>query len=182
MLMFYLSLLEGDDNKALFTAFYTRYRARLYAVALNILKDPALAEDAVHEAFLRVIGHFETFLKIFEKERNKIGPWAVTIVKNISLDLLRKKNRSEFLPEDWDAPAPGGTEGEAGYRRLVEPISSMPEAYLRPLELEFICEYSDREIADDLGITLGAARQRIRRGRVLLIRKLKEEGYDHETV
>ena len=36
MLMFYLSLLEGDDNKALFTAFYTRYRARLYAVALNI--------------------------------------------------------------------------------------------------------------------------------------------------
>ena len=36
MLMFYLSLLEGGDNKALFTAFYTRYRARLYAVALNI--------------------------------------------------------------------------------------------------------------------------------------------------
>ena len=36
MLMLYLSLLEGDDNKALFTAFYTRYRARLYAVALNI--------------------------------------------------------------------------------------------------------------------------------------------------
>ena len=71
MLMFYLSLLEGDDNKALFTAFYTRYRARLYAVALNILKDPALAEDAVHEAFLRVINHFEEFKIIFQKTVTK---------------------------------------------------------------------------------------------------------------
>lgn len=182
MLMFYLSLLEGDDHKALFTEFYTRYRVRLYAVALNILKSPTLAEDATHEAFLRVIGHFETFLKIFEKERNKIGPWAVTIVKNISLDLLKKQSRSEFLPEDWDVPAPEGIEGEADYRHLVALLNSMPEAYLRPLELKFICEYSDREIAHDLGITLGAVQQRIRRGRVLLIQKLKEEGYDRETI
>ena len=66
--------------------------------------------------------------------------------------------------------------------RYKEDSDSMPEAYLRPLELKFICEYSDREIAHDLGITLGAVQQRIRRGRVLLIQKLREDGYDRETV
>ena len=114
MLMFYLSLLEGDDNKALFTAFYTRYRARLYAVALNILKDPALAEDAVHEAFLRVIGHFETFLKIFEKERNKIGPWAVTIVKNISLDPAQEEKPERVPARGLGRPRAGRDRGRGG--------------------------------------------------------------------
>ena len=71
MLMLYLSLLEGDDNKALFTAFYCRYERKLYAVARNILHSPALAEEAVHEAFFRVINHFEEFKIIFQKTVTK---------------------------------------------------------------------------------------------------------------
>lgn len=179
MLMLYLSLVEGDDRRALFTEFYHAYKGRLYAVALSILKDPALAEEAVHDTFLRILGgHFEKFLEIFQDRRMEMDPWAVTIVKNISLNILKKEGRSGALPEDWDAPAPGDAEGEDGYRRLVTLIRSMPEGYRRALELKFVCECSDGQIARDLGISLGAAQQRVRRGRELLIQTLKEEGYD----
>lgn len=182
MLMFYLSLIEGDEEKALFTKFYYRYERKLYAVALNILKNPNLAEDAVHDAFERIARHFEKFLELYQNRCNEISPWAVTIVKNISLDILEKENRSGALPEDWDAPAPEDTEREDGYRRLVGLIRSMPKGYRQILELKFVCEWSTKEIATHLGLKESAVKQRVSRGRELLLKKLKEEGYEHEPV
>lgn len=183
MLALYLTLIQGDDQKALFTEFYEAYKGRLYSVALCILHSPALAEEAVQDACLRIInGHFEKFLDIFQNRRKEIEPWAVTITKNISLNKLTRESRSNPLPEKWDAPAAENTERADGYRRLVALIRSMPESYRRALELKFVCECSDQEIANDLDINLGAAQQRIRRGRALLIEKLKEEGYDCEFV
>lgn len=182
MLMVSLSMIEGDAEKALFTQFYSRYERRLYAVALKILKNPSLAEDAVYDAFERIARHFETFLKIYQNQCNEIGPWAVTIVKNISLDLLRKETRGGALPDEWDAPAPEDTERVDSYRRLVGLIRSMPESYRRVLELKFVCEWTTKEIAGHLGLKESAVKQRVSRGRELLLKKLKEEGYEHEPV
>lgn len=179
MLSMCLAVIEGEEKRALFIEFYHRYELRLYSVAKNILKNNALAEEATQEAFMRIAKHFEKFLEIFQKDCREIGPWAVTIVKNISLDMLRKERRSEGLPENWDAPAPEDTEKADGYRRLVELIRSMPESYRRALELRFVCEYSTKEVARELGLSPEAAQKRIDRGRALLIEKLKEEGYDH---
>ena len=182
MLAFYLSLIDGEDNKALFTEFYCRYERKLYAVALSLLKNPALAEEAVSGAFERAARHFETFLKIYQNNCHEIEPWAVTIVKNLSLDILEKEGRSGGLPEDWDAPAPEDTEGEDAYRRLVGLIRSMPQRYRRVLELKFVCEWSTKEIAHQLGLKEDAVKQRVSRGRELLMEKLKEEGYERESV
>jgi len=95
-----LLLIDGEEEKELFREFYWRYEKKLYAVALNILHSPALAEEAESEAFLRVAQHFEKFLNIYRKSRQEIGPWAVTIVKNISLDMLEKEKRYGALPEE----------------------------------------------------------------------------------
>lgn len=180
MLAVWLSLVEGERDKELFLEFHRRYEKKLYAVALNILKNPALAEETVNETFLRVATHFEKFVEIYDRDRREIGPWAVTIVKNISLDILEKENRTVALSEDWDAPASEDTESRDGYKRLVELIRSMPQGYRRALELKFVLEYSGREVAKALGISEEAAQKRIERGRALLIEKLKEEGYTYE--
>ena len=170
-------MLLGEGERALFQEFHARYERKLYAVAMKILRDPARAEDAVSAALLKVAEHFETFLKIYEKDREKIGPWAVIIVKNAALDLLRREGRLSPLAEDWDAPAPEDTEGEAAYRRLVDLIRSMPEGYRQVLELKFVAEWSTREIARATGLSEKAVEHRIARGRALLIKKLREEGY-----
>lgn len=179
MLEICLLLIDGENEKALFREFYGRYEKKLYAVALNILHSPSLAEEAESEAFLRVAQHFETFLKIYRKNRQEIEPWAVTIVKNISIDILRKRGRETLFPEDWDAPAPGGVEAETAYGRLVALTRSMPESYRAVLEMKFVLEMKDKEIGAALGLSAGAVSQRVSRGRKLLIEKLREEGYDY---
>ena len=179
MLAVCLSVLDEQSDKDLFLAFFDRYEKKLYHVALSILQDPALAEDAAQEAFLRVARHFKTFKKIFKKSCQEIGPWAVTIVKNVSIDILRKRGREAAFPEEWDPPSPVGVEAETGYDRLVALIRSMPETYRQVLEMKFVLEMKDKEIGKALGLSADAVSQRVRRGRKLLIEKLREEGYEY---
>ena len=56
-------------------------------------------------------------------------------------------------------------------------IRSMPEDYRRVLELRFLAEWSLADIARELGLTEGAVKSRIFRGRKVLIDTLRKEGY-----
>ena len=55
MLQFYLQLLETEEELQKFTQLYETYRKLMHWTAEGILHDEHLAEDAVHEAFLRII-------------------------------------------------------------------------------------------------------------------------------
>lgn len=182
MLTLYILLLEDQGDRLLFTQFYERYEKKLYRVALSILHSQALAEEALHEAMVSIALHFNQFKKIYQNACQEIEPWCVTIVKNRALTILRKECRSTGLDENWDTPAPEHVEGERAYHRLVALIRAMPETYRRALELRFVCEYTNREIAKSLGISEAAAGARISRGRAMLIERLRQEGYDRETV
>ena len=58
MLQLYLQLLDTEEEKQGFELLYETYRKLMHWVANNILHDEKLAEDAVHEAFLRIIKNF----------------------------------------------------------------------------------------------------------------------------
>lgn len=182
MLTLCLMLLEGEEDRALFVRFHAKYEKKLYAVALKILGSGALAEEAVQESMVKIAVHFETFRKIYEKNCNEIAPWCITLVKRAALDLLRRERRSAPLDEDWEPPARESTEEESAYRCLVELIRAMPETYRTALELKFVLEWSNREIARALNISENAAAVRIARGRAMLIERLREEGYELERV
>lgn len=175
MLALLFSVLEDEGDRARFFRLHRKYERRMYRVAFSILKDHHRAEECVHDAFCKIILHFS---KISEIPCQEIEPWIVTIVKNTALNIRKRDSRREELPDTWDAPAAEGTESEAGYRRLVELIRSMPEGYRQALELKFVLEQSNREIGRALGISEDAAAQRVARGRALLIQRLKEEGYE----
>ena len=59
-------------------------------------------------------------------------------------------------------------------------VDSMPETYREVLTLRFVLEWSSKEIARTLGLSVGAVNTRISRGRAMLIQRLKEEGYDYD--
>lgn len=177
MMLLWLSLIEDEDQKAIFVEFHRRYEKKMYSIALKILQDHFLAEDAVNEAFFSIARSFPKFMEIYRRNRKEIAPWTVVIIKNAALDILRKKDPAILNFELWDIPELDTVEGENSYRKLVFLIRSMPIAYRRALELKFVCEWSDREIAKALGISTGAATQKIHRGRKLLLDKLKQEGY-----
>lgn len=183
MLAFYLSLIEGDEAKARFEQFYRRSYPRLWRVAWGILRTSELAEDAVHAALIKIIdGHMDSFLKISQKSWDETEFWAVIIVRNTALNMLKKEARTVPLAEGWDAPAAGRAEDGAQYARLRELIQALPEIYRAVLEPKLVLEWDNAEIARALGLSPSTVSTRAARGLKMLQKKLREEGYAYDGV
>lgn len=173
MLPMLLGLLENAEDQRVFADLYGRYYAKMAAVAAQYFPEDAQeAEDAVHNAFLQVIRHFE---KVSSLSCDVLPFWLVSIVKNESITLLRKRRRVVPM-EDWSAFEQAAEDGTLAARTVAEVIRAMPETYRAALELRFLEERSEREIARALGLSGPAVKSRISRGRALLIKRLEEEG------
>ena len=61
MLFIYLSLIDSEENKDKFETLYLRHRKLMKYIALDILGDEYAAEDAVHNAFLKIIANLDKF-------------------------------------------------------------------------------------------------------------------------
>ena len=143
MLSFYLSALESAADKEDFRALYRRYHGVMERTALAILQNPRDAEEAVQEAFIRVI---ENFSKIYEIPCKNLGAWLVTIVRNEAITMLRRRRDHLPLDEDW-----AGFERQArdapDYASLVALFARLPETYRAALEMKLLLGYSGAEIA-----------------------------------
>lgn len=170
MLPILLAVLETPTEKAIFTQFYKTHHTDLHRYALFLVKDPHQAEDVIQTAWLQCVRYAERFFSIPEDKRL---PWMVTVVKNTALSHLRTVGRTVPLEEDWDLPA--REEGDPG--GIVAVIRAMPEQYRTILELKFLWELEDKEIARQVGLTPTAVSTRIYRGRKLLQEALRKEGY-----
>lgn len=163
--------LENPEERKRLVSIYEQYHAAMERTAMRILRSNADAEDAVQNAFVRVICNFQ---KIDEIPCEKLRPWLITIVKNEALMLLRKRKPTVSLDE-LACPEPR-TEDKSGCRELIELIRTMPETYRAVLELKLISGYKDAEIAKMLGISETAVSSRFSRGRKMLREILEKEG------
>ena len=143
----------------IFTELYEENHVRAEQTALRILRDPHDAEDAVQNAFLQVIHHFD---EISEIPCKKLGFWIISIVKNEALMILRRKQK-ELPQEDWDTFS-ADVSDPTSYNELVRLFSQLPPTYRAALEMRLINGYSGKEIAQHLGISESAVNTRISRG------------------
>lgn len=171
MLAVYLAMLESNEDRSKFMKLYEAYEKKLYAVALRILENNEKAEDAVQQAWLKILQHWE---RVSCLDWNLAGGYAVTTVKNAAIDILRQEKRIEPLPTTWDPPARDESQDE--YQYLVSLIQSLPDTYRRILELKYVEENSNREIAKRLKMNEATVATRARRGRMMLKERLDEEG------
>mgnify|MGYP002595244570 FL=1 len=172
MLSYLLAALESEEDKRRFIELYEENHVRAEQTALRILKDPHDAEDAVQNAFLQVIHHFD---KISEIPCKKLEFWIISIVKNEALMILRR-NQKELPQEDWDNFS-ADVNDPIGYNELVQLFSRLPPTYRAVLEMRMINDYSGKEIAVHLGISESAVNTRISRGRILLRELAVKEGF-----
>ena len=173
MLAFFLAVLESEADREKFTEIYEQYHGLIEKSAMRILKNQQDAEDAVQNTFVQVIRHFE---KVYEIDCKILLFWIISIVKNESLMILRKKKRVMQL-EDWDSITVEA-ESVSEYSELVRLFSKLPETYRAALEMHFLLEYSGKEISQKLGISESAVNTRISRGRALLKEIIEKEGYN----
>lgn len=171
MLIFLLAALESEEDRRKFAVIYEQHHTRLENAAMWILKNQTDAEDAVQNAFMQVIRHFE---KISEIPCKDLPFWLISIVKNEALMILRKKKKVILL-EDWDA-VERGVPDITEYAKLVELFARLPDTYRAVLEMKYLLGYSYKEISIRLGISETAASTRASRGRALLRKCMEQEG------
>ena len=174
MLTMYLAMLGSEEDRERFTLLYEAHEKRLYAVALKVLRDPTRAEDAAQQTWLQVLRNWE---RINALDWDSAAKYLVVAARNAGLDMLKKERWNTSMPEDWDPPAPEDGQGE--YQRLVELIRSLPEAYRRVLELKFVEEETNQEIARRLGLKESTVSTKVQRGRRLLLDAMEQEGYSY---
>lgn len=172
MLPCYVFQLERDGDRARFTRLYHDTQQTLHRLAARLLGPGPRAEDAVHDTFIKFIQNYE---QLHPRSDAELERWLMAVLRNTALDMLRKDRHEEALePGSWEPAVPPDL-GE--FEALVELIRRLPEDYRRVLELRFLAEWSLADIAGELGLTEGAVKSRVFRGRKLLMDALRKEGY-----
>jgi RNA polymerase sigma-70 factor, ECF subfamily len=181
-----MTLVDRKDPDA-FEAFYDRHAGAAYSLAQRIVGDPEFAEDVTQEAFLSIWRSSARF----DPARGSVRAWALGIVRNRAIDALRRSARP--VPKlDFDDEAvlesqPGRerTEAEAIRRetagRLRQALGILPREQSQVIELAYFGGFSHSEIADMIGVPLGAIKGRMRLG-LEKIRATLAEGIPEEDV
>ncbi len=162
---------QHAEEEAL-AALVDQYASTLYRVAFSVLRNPADAEDAVQETFLRVLRHRHTLGAVRDHR-----VWLIRIVWNIVLD---RKRRTKTRPETDDIdelarvlPASGLTAEQHAaaaqhHARVLACVDQLPTKEREVLMLSAFEELSSVEIASALGVTESTVRSRLFRARNLM--------------
>ena len=164
-MLVYLAVIDEPAQKSKFEMVYHRYRGLMYYVAYRILNNAEDAEDAVHDAFIKIA---ENMKKISDPVCPKTQSYVVTIVENKAIDLYREKQRRNVLPlaEEYIGAAPAAEiERLAARDTLAAAIASLPPRYRSVLLLRYDCGYSNAEIANILDTTAPNVRKLIQRAK-----------------
>ena len=166
------------------------YAAGLYRGALRLTRNPADAEDARQEVFLKVIGRLGQFSGRGTKDecRDDLHAWVSRIGANASIDILRKRRAGKLLSMDEPTGQGEETVGNGIAARRGNPEERFARREMRKRmaesirqlapELRYVCllrdvmEYSTQEVADRLGVSSLTVRLRLFRARRRLREKL----------
>ena len=174
-----VALVVRADEAAL-AELYDRYGRVAFALAFRILRDRALAEDAVQEGFLAV---WRTAAR-FAPETAKASSWLLMLVHRRAVDLVRREGRRRTEPLSDVVETPAGEEtAEAAWARLERArvqgaLRELPDPQREALELAYYGGYTQSEIAQRLGEPLGTIKSRMFNGLARLRDLLREERWD----
>src|SRR3989440_9720071 len=109
-----LVALVARSDEVAFGELYDRFGRVAYGLARRILRDDALAEDAVQEGFLAAWRSAARFVP----ERAKASTWLLTLVHRRAVDLVRREERRRAEAPDGRGQAGGPPGDGAGWARL----------------------------------------------------------------
>jgi RNA polymerase sigma factor (sigma-70 family) len=172
-----LVALAARAEESALAELYDRYGRLAYGLALRVLRDPALAEDAVQEAFLGVWRSAATFVP----ERAKASSWILTLVHRRAVDLVRREERRRVEPLDDEARLDtGGSAADVVWLRLErervqEALRRLPDHEREALELAYYGGFTQSQLAERLGLPIGTIKSRMFSG-LARLRELLEPG------
>jgi RNA polymerase sigma factor (sigma-70 family) len=154
---------EGDEQAL--GSLYDRFGTVAYRLALRVVRDPALAEDVVQDAFLTVWRQADRF----DRSLGRASTWILTLVHRRAVDVVRRQASFNTLPDRLDLMAPRAVDAESidedialrEVRREVQAaLSTLSSGKREVLELAYWGGLTQSEIAAALGIPPGTVKSR----------------------
>lgn len=170
---------SGDDNfllraiqrgdEAAMAQIFDRYARPVYSVAIRVLRDPAAAEDVLHEVFLHIWRKPEAYASL----RDSLAPWLILMARDHSMDTLRRKKSVDTVNEitmPLGARMAEETDRTATEERSRSALLRLPVDQRKTLEMAFFDGLTHTEIAELSGEAPATIKTRIRTG-LLYLRK-----------
>jgi len=175
-----LVALAARSEQPALAELYDRFGRAAYGLAYRVLRDEALAEDAVQEAFLAV---WRTAAR-FVPERGKASTWIMTLVHRRAVDLVRReeRRRADALERAPEQEAVEAVDEEAWLRlqreRVQSALKKLPDQQREAIELAYYGGFTQSELAERLGQPVGTIKSRMFNGLARLRELLAEPGME----
>jgi len=180
----YVNIIDDPAHLARFEEIYETYYKKMFYTANKILKDGYEAEDALQDAFIGIARNMKTVSRI--KTERDLFYYLQSAAKHAALNRLPKKQiYTEAVPLEKASNISDNSFWHMlcerlDYAALAEVLADIPPIYQEALYYHFILEFTIKETAATLHISLSAAKQRLVRGKQALTDAIQKKGcFEH---
>jgi len=175
--------LTADSHTDALQELFDRYNRLVYSVAIAILGERSVAEEATLDVFVHVWRGARTY----RPERAKVNTWLVAITRYHAIDILRWQNSrpdvkglslDDTLRNDGSTAHDPEAAAELSLQqaRVREAVAQLPPEQRQVLSLAYFKGYTHQQISEILRQPLGTVKTRIR----LAMQKLRQTLLDEE--
>ena len=164
---------SGDEEAA--AVFVRRFQARVYGLALGIVRTPAVAEDVAQEAFVKAW----RYAGAYDSRKGRVAGWMMTITRNLAIDAIRSSRQRPVDPDELVTlilSRNGNNDSGPGFEDvegLRIALRELPHEQTKAVLLSVFYGLTAKEIAALEDIPLGTVKTRIRRGLLKLRDRLE---------
>ncbi|MGH7281409.1 MAG: RNA polymerase sigma factor [Polyangiaceae bacterium] len=174
----------GAGDVSAVEVLYDRYAQILFPLAMRILRDRAEAEDLVHDAFVVLTERANQYVR----ERGTVAAWLITLVRNLTIDRTRRRDRRGALARDVvsfepvePVPSPETLAADRSTQgKVSRALASLPDVQRGTLMLAFFEGLTYPEIAERESVPIGTVKSRAARAIASLRTALVREGFDFD--
>ena len=149
---------------------WVEFRTQLKQFILKRVSDESMADDILQDVFVKIHSQIETL-----KDDTKIQSWIYKITRNTIIDHYRTRKINTEIPDTVPLldKIPENVDIKKGFTSVKSMIRDLPYPYNEALLLTEVEGLSQKELADQCGISISGANSRVQRARQLLDKKLK---------
>lgn len=158
------ALVASDRDRAAFQALFLHFGPRIKSLMMKAGADSAQAEDLVQDVMTTVWRKAE----LYDPSKGSVSAWIYAVARNARIDRLRRKSSQPYEDVetlDLAADQPDG-EDELNASQIAERVSEalgqLPDDQREVIDLAYVQDMSQSEIAEKLTLPLGTVKSRMR--------------------
>lgn len=171
MLLFYLSLIESEEDRAKITKIYETYLDWMLKMAYHYLQNETDAEDAVNDVFLSIIIS-DCSIPLDDEQKTKAYLFICIRNRAQHIRKLKYKEKSVHIEDLFNLSVEYNLEDEITHKevkeKLLNYINTMPPIYKDVLTLKVLFDKTLKEISQILNLSVKTVETRYLRGKSML--------------